>query len=302
MGQKKRSITTILGGHGLGDCILSLQCARFVEGKVKSLISARDEVYTPLAHAFGKHFNISQVDEKYSDDNNILKNEAIMGQFQMENLKGGEDFYYVIPDLLFKNPYAFDYEKHNVHPQIIKSTRLLTKDLRPQKLIYFGLLTTTHGYDYPETKRLIELIAKQFKDYTIYCPSLETWGGDKVKSAISSVDVPDNVFVDTNPKFEDSIDWLKKSCYFVGTCNGPSHLAYHYGVPRLILDPQYDKPAWVARWKEDHQESVPIQTPAEMAAKIIETNIKIPQTCLVPRKSVADNFLQDWTQLLIFKY
>tara|TARA_Y100000593_G_scaffold26231_3_gene52188 strand:- start:2763 stop:3671 length:909 start_codon:yes stop_codon:yes gene_type:complete len=292
----------ILGGHGLGDCMLSLQCASFIrERKPIVLISTRDEVFSPLQHAFGKHFSIKQVDEHYSQDNNILKDKNLVEELRSKYPQSGEEFYYVIPDLLFRNKYAFDYEKYNAHPQVIKSTRLLTQDNKPQKIIYFGTLTTTLGYDYPEAKRLIELIARKFKDYTIYCPSIENWGGDKVKAAISGVDLPDNVFVDVNPKFEDSIDWLKKSCYFVGTCNGPSHLAFHYGIPRLILDPQYERPAWISRWKEDYQESISIETPSELAAKIIELNIEIPQTCLVPRRIVADNFIQDWPQLLLFK-
>jgi hypothetical protein len=258
-------------------------------------------VFEPLKHAFGKYFKLKHVDESYSEDNNILKNVQLIKELQSKYPQSNNEFYYVIPDLLFRNKYAFDYKKYNVHPQTIKSTRLLTQDSEPQKIIYFGTLTTTQGYDYPEAKRLMELVAKKFKDYTIYCPSLERWGGDKVKSLISSIDLPDNVFIDVDPKFEDSIDWLKKSCYFVGTCNGPSHLAFHYGIPRLILDPQYEKPAWISRWKEDYQESVSIQVPAELAAKIIELNIELPQTCLVPRRIVADNFIQDWPQLLLFK-
>jgi hypothetical protein len=299
MSSSKKPI--ILGGHGLGDCILSLQCASFLKQKPLTLISTRDEVFTPLKHAFGKRFKLKQVDESFSEDNKILKNTELVKELQSQYPESNDEFYYVIPDLLFRNKYAFDYEKYNVHPQTIKSTRLLVQDNKPQKIIYFGTLTTTRGYDYPEAKRLMELVAKKFKDHTIYCPSLEQWGGDKVKSLISSIDLPDNVFIDVDPKFEDSIDWLKKSCYFVGTCNGPSHLAFHYGIPRLILDPQYEKPAWISRWKEDYQESVSIQVPAELAAKIIELNIELPQTCLVPRRTVADNFIQDWPQLLLFK-
>lgn len=299
MSSSKQSI--ILGGHGLGDCILSLQCASFLKKRPISLISARDEVFIPLEYAFKNKFKLHQIDEYYSQDNNILKNISLIEDIRSKYPNAGKDFYYVIPDLLFRNDFAFDYEKYNVHPQIIKSTRLLAQENKPQKIIYFGILTTTQGYDYPEAQRLIELVAKNFKDYIIYCPSLEWWGGDKVKSAISGVTLPDNVHVDINPEFTDSIDWLKKSCYFIGTCNGPSHLAFHYGIPRLILDPQYERPAWISRWKEDYLESVSIGTPAELAAKIIELNINIPQTCLVPRKQVADNFIQDWPQLLLFK-
>ena len=288
---------TILGGHGLGDCILSLQCSHFIRGQERDIyISTRDEVFNPLQYCFKNKFNLQQVSEKFSHENAILDQPTLKEEICPEG-----EFYYVIPDLLFRNLYSFDYEKYNTHPQTIKSTKLLTDETASEKIIYFGLASSTDGYVYYDIKDLLIRTAELLPEYVIYYPNLGEWAGSELDK-ITPDGLPSNVHLHESPDFLDSIDCLKKSCYFVGTCNGTSHLAFHFGIPRLILDPQYEKLAWIARWKEDYLESIPNTIAVNLVAKIIETNIFIPQTTLIPRRSVLENFAADWKQNLIFKY
>ena len=118
-----------IGSGGIGDAILSLNCAKFVQDRIGKenvycLMCVRDEVYRPLEYLFNNLFNLEQHydKEKWSNNNNwILSNKGELDRFYSTF----NEIYYVLPDLLFKNSLRFDYEKYNVHPQIIKQNRLL---------------------------------------------------------------------------------------------------------------------------------------------------------------------------------
>ena len=116
-----------IGGHGLGDCILSLQISYLLKSKNiphDNLISTRDEVYKPLWYVFGNEFDLEQIDQKYANDNALLKNELILNELKNNY---GSNITYNVPDLLFKHPLAFKYEEYGLNPQVIKKTRTLTK-------------------------------------------------------------------------------------------------------------------------------------------------------------------------------
>jgi hypothetical protein len=209
----------------------------------------------------------------------------------------------VIPDLLFGNPHAFDYQRYNTHPQIIKSKRLLTHRGAPTNQIYLGLTSSTEGYVYQDVTGLAVGLAEALPDYHILLPSISQWAGKEV-APFKVENPPANLTIIQDGSFESAIENLRHSCYFVGTDNGPSHLAYHYGIPRLILDPQFIRLPWVARWKEDITECVPIEIPPKMAIQTVVTNLAIPQTCLIPRGAVAKECMlnPDWSSKLLLKY
>jgi hypothetical protein len=289
----------IIGGHGLGDCILSLQCANYIpHSDFEILISARDEVFRPLKHLFANMFYLQQIDEKYGEDNNILSKP----EWMQELSRGYDEVYYIIPDLLFRNPYAFDCQRYRVHPQVVKQTRLLTGEATHEKVVYLGLMTTTPGYLYPDLPKLVVEVAKALPNHTIYLPWIGQWANQQTNLPELPTNLPENLMVDANPDFTDSLEWLRKASYFVGTCNGPSHVAYQYGIPRLVLDPQFNRLPWMARWKEDYSECIPINSPVNQIVELIKTNVEIPQTCLIPRIQVLTNSPCNWPGALFFKY
>ena len=119
------------------------------------------------------------------------------------------------------------------------------------------------------------------------------------------ISLPSNVLIHHDPKFEESLHFLKRSCYGIFTCNGPSHLAYQLGIPRLVLDPQYDKAPWISRWKEDYEECIPISTPQNEISELVFHNIRSPETTLIDRKrilSLLKNEFRDWKSILYLKF
>jgi hypothetical protein len=302
-----------IGGHGLGDCILSLQISDFLSKlniEHKNLLSTRNEIFNPLKYLFENKFDLNQINEKITENNFIIDNYEL--QEDLKKKHNATEIIYNVPDLLFKNPLAFNYQKYYLSPQIIKKQRLLLDEGSKQKkenIIYCGLATSTENYVYYDIAQLIQKLAQALPNYKIYFPLLTKW--DKPINNLGNFDInfPQNVVIDKDPKFENSLEILKQSIYGIFTCNGPSHIAYHLGVPRLILDPQFGKLPWIARWKEDYEECVPIDTAINEILAIVVNNILIPQTQMFDRKFIpslgvggsnAPNL--NWGQILYFKY
>lgn len=299
----------IIGGHGMGDCMLAFQCAQALAIKrpsfeIKVGLSTRPEIYSAICSLISNSNNLPiKLDENLSSNHKIEDNwekETIT----IQNDHGAFDkIYYVIPDLLFRNPHSFDYLKYGIHPQIIKQQRVLLQESSPeQKRVYCGLQTTTPGYLYAYIPSLIEHLSKALPDYEIYFPNITKWNNDKAFELVGKFN--SNVFIDNNPTLEQSLTKLRFSQYFIGTCNGPSHIAYHLGIPRTILDPQYDRPAWVARWKEDYLECINITLPPYYITRIVSDNIQHVESTLMPRNMslINNSQVRPWKETLFFKY
>lgn len=295
----------ILTSAGLGDSLQAFQCALFVKqlnNEVDIGIFARSEVFDPIKEIFKDQFpNIQQLPDAFVVDYQIEKNPKLWFQFS----KGYNDTYFVLPDTLFRNPHSFNYKKYNTNPNLIKTTRLLTHKYKPEPIIYLGLLSTTNGYSYSYTPDLIEFLCRQLPNYKIYIPNDVIWDNKLVRFDIKSQH--QNLIVDTNPTFLKSFEWLCRSEFGVFTDNGPSHLAYHLGMPRLILDPQYDKLPWIARWKEDPRESISISNSSIDVSKLIKVLLDIPATQLVPRQRILNLIISrfsmtNWGNELLFKF
>lgn len=287
----------IIGGHGIGDSIFSLQCGEAARGLFGDLfdykLATRNEVFGPIDYFF-KDLNPTQLPEELGTNNSILTNNLI------DSFKESYDnIYYVIPDLLFRNPYHFDFKKFNLAPHVIKQTRLSLKQWSPKKKIYLGVVTMAAHHRYPAIKPLIVTLAKRLPDHEIYFPNVKKWGGEDLDWGDFS-SVPDNVFIHENPDFNESLDHLKESCFGIFADNGPSHFAYHLGMPRIILDNFMGNPMWISRWREDPSESVPMDTNVLDLASIVESHIIHPQCSLIP-SPMCKNPL-GIPQLLGFKY
>lgn len=292
-----------IGAGGLGDSLLSFSVAHnltFCGHEVDSIAAVRPEIYKVLEYLYGDSINLSYLPEEYSRNHEIINSsEQKFSEKRAELLGKYDDLVYTVPDLLFRNRYALSLKKYRLSGHVIKSTRtLINKRVNDLKLIYLGLQTTTPGYFYKETPTLIRLLSEELPEYTIYFPNVMNWAGDglyKLEGSFRS-----NVWIDDNPDFIESVKILQGAAYCVCTCNGPSHIAYHLGIPRLQLDPQYHKLPWVARWKEDLNESISIHVPPETAVQIVKNNLEYPETVLIPRgESIGEN--RDWVKELIFK-
>lgn len=294
------SKVAIIGGHGIGDCLLALQCATILQQHAinpKIYMSARDEVYHALDFLFRPFFDIEQVDESVAADNHLLKDESFIKSLSTEF----DEIYYVIPDLLFCNKYAFDFQKYHTSPQILRSIRLLPVSEAQINMVYLGLMTTTDGYMYNEPISLALSLAYNLPNHTIYFPIITKWADKDIKPIRVPDKGPGNLIIQVDPTMDEALSNLSTSCYFVGTDNGPSHIAYHASVPRLILDPQFNRLPWIARWREDYLESIPINASVDKITDIVKMNLALPQTTLIPRMVCFARGDTNWADLLWFK-
>jgi len=296
-----------IGGHGLGDCILSLQISHLLRQKqIKhtTLISTRDQIYKPLYHIFSNELELNQIDQKYANDNALLHNQDYIKE--IASIHNSDNITYNVPDLLFRNPLAFKYNDYGLNPQLIKKTRILSHLFNTKEnIIYCGLSTTTKGYMYHNIPLLLRSLAEHIPNYTIYFPKIKTWDKELDYTGNFSVELPSNVWIDDNPQFEKSLDVLTKSKYGIFTCNGPSHIAYQIGIPRLVLDPQFNKIPWIARWKEDYDECIDINTEYNDITGLVVNNINHPETLLVDRKillNLLKNGYNSWKDIFYLKY
>jgi len=296
-----------IGGHGLGDCILSLQISHLLKQKqIKhtTLISTRDQIYKPLYHIFSNELDLHQIDQKYANDNALLHNQDYIKE--IASIHNSDNITYNVPDLLFRNPLAFKYNDYGLNPQLIKKTRILSHLFNTKEnIIYCGLLTTTKGYTYHNIPLLLRSLAEHLPNYIIYFPKIKTWDKDLDYTGNFNAEFPSNVWIDDNPQFEKSLDVLTKSKYGIFTCNGPSHIAYQIGIPRLILDPQFNKIPWMARWKEDYEECIDINTECNDITALVVNNINNPETLLVDRKillNLLKNGYNSWKDIFYLKY
>lgn len=295
----------IIAGHGLGDHLLAFQCGHFVKQAGYDLtmhVASRPEISEIIHHLFSDQFriDIDEQGDRLTKDNLFLSWGAKMVHPPAKT-------YYIVPDLLNRNPFAFEYDKYNCHPQTVRSTRLLTHKWKPKKQIYTGLNTTTAGYQYDFRPTLLFALAESLPDYTIYCPIINKWAGIEIAKEDPSTfeECPANLVIAENPDFKASIDELIQSEYGIFLDNGPSHIAYHLGMPRLLLDPRMvgtKSWPWVARWRETIEDSVPLMSSPYSIARLVKTNIQIPQTTLLPRTDVLYHENEDWAKTLIFKY
>jgi hypothetical protein len=287
---------------GMGGLVLAFQCAQFIKNKnkgVKVYISASNEIFDALLYLFGDLFEIGQlppdIDEKSLEF--------------LELTKKHEEIYFICPDYTFSNKYAFDFGRYGIDIKTITQERVLNKSLitLPKvPRIYLALNSNTDGYSYSEIGSLAIDLAKEMPEYEIYLPILDKWAGKDIPSVTLDQEIPNNLKIDKNPKLIDSLEILAESIYCICADNGFSHLAYSMSIPRLLLDPRLRHPLnswpWWIRWREDLSDSIDISTHYGIITQIVKTNLKIPQTQLLPKQCLLNNVnLEDWNKILLIK-
>lgn len=300
-------VLTLLSG-GIGDILTGISCAYILKQKgipVEILLCARDEVAEIVIYCFGGIFqNLRQhhLKSKWGDDNWILNNLDELKPLR-EKYK---EIYYITPDLLFRNPLAFDFKKYDVSLQTLTTQKLLAPSWKPTKSIYVGLISSTPGYTYRNIPELVFQLGLTFPNHTIHCPIVSKWAGHDIFMGKFDHGYTENVKLYRDPDFKSQLDIMRTCEYAIVGDNGPSHVLYSLGCPRLLLDPRFfftpESLAWVARWRETISDSIPIEVNVEDIVEIVKANILIPQTQLIPRFSMLINKGSLWEKALLFKY
>jgi hypothetical protein len=76
-------------------------------------------------------------------------------------------------------------------------------------------------------------------------------------------------------------------------------------MPRLILDPQFNRIPWISRWKEDYEECIDINTDYNDITRLVVNNINNPETLLIDRKillNLIKSGYNSWKDIFYLKY
>lgn len=294
----------ILVNGGIGDCLQGLSCADIVQSQGNEVdigVFARNEIFNFLKELFKDKFkNIVQLPESFIQDYQIERNDDFWSRLS----QGYDECYFICPDTLFRNPHRFNYKKYNLNLSQIKNYKLLSGDYKPQdNLCYLALLSVTDGYTYPHTSDLINFLCLQNPKWNFYIAQGITWNGRKIHTDIKNK--YSNLIVDDNPTLLKSYEYMRKASFAITTDNGPMHMFNHLGTEKLVLDPQYNKAAFIARWRRTMDDSIPITTSSIEVAKITKNLLDNELARLLPRKFLLDRLLHGdirWHEELIYKF
>ena len=79
------------------------------------------------------------------------------------------------------------------------------------------------------------------------------------------------------------------------------HICHDLGMPYLVLDPQYNRPAFEARWRPyGDYHSIPINSLTDDIVKLARIQLDIPETQMLNANKIF-RCESDWSKELIFK-
>ena len=286
----------LLTTGGVGDILQGIQAAHYISQKIGKnnvdiRIYCRDEIWTPLNWLAGNLYNL--IHQIELSDDRIIKMMKICDYFGPQH----DETLCVWPDTLWKF-WNYDYG----HPVAVRSHRLFPFYHKPQgKLIYCALSSTTENYLYHNTGALLRQLGKTLPEFTLYCPLPPSWNSKAINYG-NLDNLCSDVILDTKATFIEAIEKIKTAVYGICLDNGPSHILFHLGVPRLLLDPWLSNTgyAFMSRWREDIKESIDIHQSPAYIAKIVRTNLDIPETTLLPRDCAFEE--TNWKNKLLIKY
>lgn len=290
----------IISNGGAGDLILSLRLSHLLNTiypnkyLINNFLAARDETFNMIKVSYKDTNLIHNIKQLPEDFLQSIKNQSDIDSFD----KSAQN-YIVYPDTLFRGIGKFPCSKFGLSPLIIKQSRPLLGKWNPENYISIHLNSITHGYTYHSISELVNSIAARFPDKKIYVPILSSWNNKSLNLNINK-QYP-NIEVDIDADFSKVFGILCKSEYSVTTDNGILHLLHDIGAPYLLLDPQFNRPAFEARWRANgYFNSLDIKSLSDDIVNVIETQIKTPETQMINTSNIFRKELF-WDETLVFK-
>lgn len=287
----------IISGGGCGDMLLSLRLKSLLnllysdKYNVTNYLCSRDETWNMIKTLFPNDKNIKKLDEKYLDN--------IKSQEDLDIFEGKT--YICYPDKLFRGLGAPPLKEWNITNFLVKQTRLLIGKYRSNNFISLALNSITAGYTFHSIKELAINLAKAFPDKTIYLPLISRWNGNDLHTLKFS-GCPSNLLVEYDAEFPKVYDILCQSDYLITTDSAMMHIGWDMAIPMLVLDPQFDRIAFSARWRPiGYYNSIPIESLVEDVIDIVKTQLVIPETQMIGADKIFRKGINNWLKELIFK-
>lgn len=210
----------------------------------------------------------------------------------------------VTPDFLFQAPLSFPWFEYCKSYKRFMQTQVYTKTqddfchdaINPNtKNIFFNFTSVTleKNYSLPFVQKIIDLFNKT--SYNIIIARTSNWKGTPIPFFAQGR------FYDLVDKpIEEVMGVLNKCDYFCGIDSAFSHISYHLGLPRLILQYQYNQPFHIVRYQNDTTDCIPLNVPPEQVFNRIMLNLRDPITQALPQFNIP--YQTNTKQLLFKKY
>lgn len=295
---KYTKLINILSSGGTGDFLLGIRLKYLLNQLhpnflVSNYLCCRKETWKMIKVLYPNDKNLVPSPETQLEQ---FKNKEELNLFQ----KDAEN-YRVYPDSLFRGFGSPPLKEWGISNFLIKQTRTLLGKWKPENYISLALNSITDGYTFHSIAELAYKLAAQFPDKIVYLPLISKWN-NKDLPKYNFNNKPDNLLIDFEPEFSKVYDILCKSEFLISTDNAMYHIGGEIAIPQLLLDPQYNKYAFLSRWRPmGNYNSIPINSLVEDIVNIVDTQLKYPETQMLPSESVFRRNNINWPQTLIFK-
>lgn len=269
---------------GLGDALLGLIAPTLYqlhnEEPIRIFVNSHQEIVDFINKC--TYFQAEKCPERtggFADPENPLN---LPPEFLEKLHKDYDHVYSCFPDALGQAPFAFpwfkyaksykDFMRTKVH---MKVNQLFTP--RNTKIVFIHATSVTLEKNYPLTKlqRLMDMFNKTH--YAVELARTSSWKGAPLPFFCMGVykDIVDR-------PIEEVVSLMAQADYFIGIDSGLAHIAYHLGLPRVVLQQHFNQPFHLARYHQDPTDDLPLDIPPEVIFTRAMLNIKDPITQAIP--------------------
>ena len=246
-------IVKLFCNDGLGGCLTTYGAAKLIskaigEIKVQCYFCCSDIVFKTLEY-FEPEFvdQIFHVSENWYSENHKL------------NIR---DSVYNLTPNLFDGDGLFFTDTGLNWRQLKQERSLDTVSWEKcNKSVCLAFSTAQENNNYPFLNQLIKNLCQKLPNIQFYYPYIKNWSGKNLEHGFNLNDFVDynNLNIYEPKNMAEDLDMLRRECqHFIGVDNGVMNFAYHCNKERWLIDSRFNNPEFYIRWRQNGDESIPI--------------------------------------------
>lgn len=294
-------MNAIIVTGGIGDVLVGLQAGMLIgPEKCHIFVNSHKEILDFVQKC--TYFHVLPCPERQPllpDAENPLN---LPRQFLKGLHQDYQKVYSCFPDGLGLNPFAFPWYqyvksyKEFLRVKIPIKVNVLDHGNAPPINVFcnFTSVTLEKNWPLPKVQKFVDFLNKT--RYNVIIARTSGWKGVQIPffcvgKYYDLVDLP----------IETVVNALAKCNYFVGIDSGLAHIAYHLGIPRVVLQRHFNTPWHIVRWQNETDCCLPLEAGAEMVLDRLMLNLRNPITVAIP-SNISVPALVNAKQMLIQKY
>jgi hypothetical protein len=276
----------IITSGGIGDCLESLKAASLYQlhndEPVEIYVNSHQEIVDFINKC--TYFPALRCPERKNNFNDAENPLNLPKEFLDGLFKEFSSVYSCFPDSLGTAPFDFpwfrfvksykEFIRTKVHfrpPTISPAINPDTKNI----FIHATSITPEKNYSLSSLQSLVSLL-NSLNCNIIICRASQ-WKGEKLPFFCKGK------FYDlVDRPIEEAVSTLQRSDYFIGIDSSFAHIAYHLGIPRLVLQQHFNQPFHLARYHEDVTDDIPLNIGPEQIFNRVALNLREPYTMAIP--------------------